>query len=63
MKITRTVRLVLALIIVFFGVILFVITHANPSGSHVINIVVSYSGAIIAFLGVSWLRKIVKSKG
>lgn len=63
MKLTRTVRLILALIIVFVGVILFVTGHASPLGSGVTDIVVSYSGAIIAFLGVSWLRKIVKSEG
>ena len=62
MKLTRNGRLVLALIIVIFGGILFVIGHAAPSSSRVTNIVVAYSGAIIGFLGLSWLIRIVKSE-
>ena len=63
MKLTKNGRLIVALKIVIIGGILFVTGHALSSNSSVTNTVVSYSGAIIGFLGLSWLIRIVKSEG
>ncbi|SOD95203.1 hypothetical protein SAMN06269250_4777 [Spirosoma fluviale] len=63
MKLTTNIRLLLASITAFIGLVMIGLGYGTPLGSRLTNIIASYSGFLALFLGLRWIIRIVKSRG
>lgn len=63
MKLTTNIRLLLASITAFIGLVMIGLGYGTSLGSRLTNIITSYSGFLIFYLGLRWIIRIVKSRG
>lgn len=63
MKLTTNIRLLLASITAFIGLVMIGLGYGTSLGSRLTNIIASYSGFLTFYLGLRWIIRIVKSRG